>query len=153
LWAQSLFFLVPFLIVREIRLNTLRAQIASYSSSSRLANFRLASFSDVSFRSETVPSLHTQVESKKSRAVPDLMCSTCSKHRLVASIAADGACSGADPANAGGSAVAFDALRGREFQNIVRNSVRNSVKNSIKPSVEPHSFFEPWWRIEHSQTR
>ena len=69
------------------------------------------------------------------------MYSTCSKHRLVASIAADGACSGADPANAGRSAVAFDALRGREFQNIVRNS----VKNSIKPSVEPHSFFESRW--------
>src|SRR5579864_8593205 len=59
-------------------------------------------------------------------------------------MATDGACSGADSANAGRSAVAFDALRGSEFR---------IADNRVKPSAGPDSFFQSWWRIEQSQTR
>jgi hypothetical protein len=60
LWAQSLFFLVPFLIVREIRFNTLRAnRFGLLLLIEQAGKFSAREFSDVSFRSETVPSLHT----------------------------------------------------------------------------------------------
>ena len=76
--AQSLFFLFR-LIVPEIPFNTLRAIRSAFL-------VEHAILLNLSFRSETAPTLHIWVDVEKSRAVPDLICSTCDKRRLVASI-------------------------------------------------------------------